>query len=196
MANWGGMPPQVPGGRRIDISYRLTAYVTTVGWWATLLGRTGGYEWLRKNPTVSTRPIGLALNRPDGTRGDQSDRRRSAKRRLWRMLVSGLRPVGFQPKSDLCSPDCDSTAVAIDSPLAAEGRLAFNFTFPYGSPEDRRRLGSRRRHRTVLISAGRQRYPAAGLGCHHIFVIFFTGAEVNARESTLPPGPAFGCRAD
>jgi hypothetical protein len=94
-------------------------------------------SWLRENPhRLDLGRIGFALKHADGspaTPADLTDVRQTLD--LWDGQILSHFKFDGEPVDveTVCAPDRDGIAVRVVSPLAAEGRLAIEIAFPYGT---------------------------------------------------------------
>jgi len=140
MSQWGWHSFPVPAGLDLK-TFRLAQYDShgrQVGYPTSSEGQTELYNWLRENPhRLHLGRIGLHLTLSDGREARPDDVSAIEQRLdLWtgvltsRFLIEG-KPVIVKTA---VHPAHDLLAVAIESPLIDEGRLAVRFAFPYGSP--------------------------------------------------------------
>jgi hypothetical protein len=99
--------------------------------------RTPEVEWLRNNPhRLDLGRIGFVLKHADGspaTPADLADVQQ--KLDLWDGCIISYFKFDGEPVDveTVCAPDRDGIAVRVISPLVAEGRLAIEIAFPYGT---------------------------------------------------------------
>jgi protein-glucosylgalactosylhydroxylysine glucosidase len=140
MSQWGWH--SIPLSSGLDPkSLRLTQYDTygrKVGYATSSEGQTELYNWLRENPhRLHLGQIGLRLLTPERREAQISDLTEiEQKLDLWTgILTSRFRFAGKPVMvKTAVHPQLELVAVAIESPLVDEGRLAVRFAFPYGSP--------------------------------------------------------------
>lgn len=141
LSQWAWHTRPLPPG--IDpAGLRLTQYDThgrSVGYHTSAVGQTEAFNWLRENPhRLHLGRIGLRLQtneRQEARAGDITD----GEQRL--DLWTGVLHSRFRFQGDVVTvrtavhPTLDLLAVAVESKLLSEGRLAVRFAFPYGSSE-------------------------------------------------------------
>jgi hypothetical protein len=140
MSQWGWHSLPVPSG--LDPKgLRLTQYDTygrLVGYATSSEGQTGLYNWLRENPhRLHLGQIGLRLLTTQGREAQVSDITEiEQKLDLWTGVLTSRFKFEGKPVivKTAAHPQQELLAVAIESPLIEEGRLAVRFAFPYGSP--------------------------------------------------------------
>jgi protein-glucosylgalactosylhydroxylysine glucosidase len=158
MSQWGWHTLPLPRG--LDpASLRLTEYDThgrAVGYHTSDEGQKGLFDWLRENPhRLHLGRVGLRLLTSGGREAqaaDISDIRQTLE--LWRGRITSSFRFGGKPVTVITTvhPDLDLLAVAIESDLTREGRLAVRLAFPYGSPGMSAADWEKSdRHRTELI---------------------------------------------
>jgi hypothetical protein len=162
-AHWAWHTTPAPAGvepkdfhyKQYDVNGRKVGYATDAH------GQEKLFEWLRQNPhRLHLGRIALILKTADGGLARSSDITAIEQtldlwsgRLLSRFQFAG-RPVTVQTT---CHPELDALAIAIESPLLRDDRLAVRIAFPYGSPEtDMADWNSPDRHQTnCAVSAGR-----------------------------------------
>ncbi|HEV2864330.1 MAG TPA: hypothetical protein VGX48_25250 [Pyrinomonadaceae bacterium] len=164
MAQWGWhTTPHRPG---LDPgSLRLNMYEThgrQVGYHTRSEGQAELFNWLRENPhRLHLGQIGLRMMTASGREAKASDLTNVEQRlNLWAGVLESSfefegRPVMVRTA---VHPTLDVLAVAVESPLIREGKLAVRFAFPYGSPTMKAAdWESPRRHKTgfILLSDNR-----------------------------------------
>lgn len=140
MAQWGWHNFPVPSG--LDVKgLRLTQYDTygrSVGYATSSEGQTALYNWLRENPhRLHLGQLGLRLLTSGNREAQVSDIQDiEQKLDLWTGTLTSRFTVAGKPVviKTTVHPQLDLLAVAIESPLISEGKLAIRFAFPYGSP--------------------------------------------------------------
>jgi protein-glucosylgalactosylhydroxylysine glucosidase len=140
MSQWGWHSLPLPSG--LDPKgLRLTQYDTygrSVGYATSSEGQTELYNWLRENPhRLHLGQIGLRLlttERREALVSDITDIEQ--KLDLWTGILTSRFKFEGKPVMVRTSvhPQLELLAVAIESPLIDEGRLAVRVAFPYGSP--------------------------------------------------------------
>lgn len=139
LAQWGWhTTPFAGGGNSTEL--RLEQFEThgrQVGYAVSSEGQNALYNWLRENPhRLHLGRIGLSCKTNDGRQFESRDVTRIEQRLdLWSgRLISHFELEG-KPISVTTSvhPKLDLLAVAIESPLVRDGRLAARIAFPYGS---------------------------------------------------------------
>jgi hypothetical protein len=140
MSQWGWHSLPVPSGLNPE-GLRLTQYDTygrLVGYATSSEGQTGLYNWLRENPhRLHLGQIGLRLLTTGGREAQVSDITEiEQKLDLWTGVLTSRFKFEGKPVivKTAAHPQQELLAVAIESPLIEEGRLAVRFAFPYGSP--------------------------------------------------------------
>ncbi len=151
MSQWGWhtspRPPSLEGA-----ALRLVRYDThgrQVGYQTSSENQAELFNWLRENPhRLHLGQLGLRLTRGDGAEARAADITDIEQRLdLWSGTITSRFRFDGRPVTVKTSvhPRLDLLAVAVESSLIEEGRLAVRLAFPYGSPEDaRRRLGAAR----------------------------------------------------
>jgi hypothetical protein len=140
MSQWGWHSSPVPVGLDLE-AFRLTQYDShgrQVGYPTSSEGQNELYNWLRENPhRLHLGRIGLRLVLTGG-REARSDDVHAIEQRLdlWTGILTSRFAIEEKPVTvrTAVHPAHDLLAVAIESPLIDEGRLAVRFAFPYGSP--------------------------------------------------------------
>jgi hypothetical protein len=140
MSQWGwhSAPPQ-PG---LDPkSLRLVQFDTfgrQVGYAVSADRQSELFNWLRENPhRLHLGRVALRLTKSGGGEAQIADITDIEQRLdLWTGVLTSRFKFEGKPVTvkTAAHPKSDSLAVAIESPLIAEGRLAARFAFPYGSP--------------------------------------------------------------
>jgi hypothetical protein len=140
MSQWGWHNTPLPGGLDPN-GFRLTQYDThgrSVGYRTSSEGQTELYNWLRENPhRLHLGRIGLRLKREDQGEAQSQDISDIEQRLdLWAGILTSRFKFNGQPVivKTAVHPTLDLLAVAIESRLIQEGKLAVRFAFPYGSP--------------------------------------------------------------
>lgn len=140
MSQWGWHTLPLPPGLDPK-AFRLTQYEThgrSVGYATSAQGQSELYTWLRENPhRLHLGRIGLRLmtvSQREAQAADLSDIEQ--KLDLWTGILTSRFKLEGQPVTVRTSvhPRLDLLAVAIESKLIDEGRLAVRVAFPYGSP--------------------------------------------------------------
>jgi hypothetical protein len=94
-------------------------------------------EWLRNNPhRLDLGRIGFVLKHSNGSPAQPSDLTDlRQKLDLWDGRITSHFKFDGEPVDveTVCAPDRDAIAVRVVSPLAADGRLAMEIAFPYGT---------------------------------------------------------------
>jgi hypothetical protein len=158
MSQWGWHSLPLPSG--LDPKgLRLTQYDTygrSVGYATSSEGQTELYNWLRENPhRLHLGQIGLRLlttERREALVSDITDIEQ--KLDLWTGILTSRFKFEGKPVMVKTSvhPQLELLAVAIESPLIDEGRLAVRLAFPYGSPTMQAADWKRQdRHKTELL---------------------------------------------
>jgi hypothetical protein len=139
MSHWGWHTSPLPPGLEPK-NFRLTPYDThgrRVGYPTSAQGQSGLYNWLRENPhRLHLGQIGLKIALAGGRELQPQDLNSiEQKLDLWSgILTSSFIVAGLAVAvRTAVHPGLDLLAVMIESPLIAEGRLAVQFSFPYGS---------------------------------------------------------------
>lgn len=140
MSQWGWHHSPLPDG--LDPKgFRLTQYDThgrSVGYRTSSAGQTELYNWLRENPhRLHLGRIGLRLKRENEDEAQAQDLSDVEQRLdLWTGILTSRFKFNGQPVvvKTAAHPKLDLLAVAIESRLIQEGKLAVRFAFPYGSP--------------------------------------------------------------
>jgi hypothetical protein len=158
-AQWGWHSFPIPDGLspsqlRMEM---FDSHGRQVGYATSNKGQEPLFNWLRENPhRLNLARIGFLL---DGTRLSL-DTIRVIEQTL--QLWDGVLESRFQLQGQAvkvrtqCHESHDCIAVEVESPLAAAGRLAVAFEFPYGSPGLSASDWSQpARHRTEIGSSGR-----------------------------------------
>src|SRR5262249_48164672 len=139
MSQWGWHTSPLPRGLDSK-AFRLTSYDShgrMVGYPTSAEGQGELYNWLRENPhRLHLGEIGLRLmvsDQREARAADISDIEQ--KLDLWTGILTSRFRVEGRPVTVRTSvhPSLDLLAVAIESRLIDEGRLAVRFSFPYGS---------------------------------------------------------------
>ncbi len=139
-AQWGWHTLPLPAGLRVE-DFKLKPYDTygrPVGYATDAAGQEALYDWLRQNPhRLNLGRLALAVRKHDGTAlkpADLADIRQELD--PWRGLLTSRYTLEGRPVvvTTCADPARDAVAVRIESPLAAEGRLAVALAFPYGNP--------------------------------------------------------------
>ena len=140
MSQWGWHNTPLPPGLDAN-GFRLTQYDThgrSVGYRTSSAGQTELYNWLRENPhRLHLGRIGLRLKREDQSEAQSQDLSDVEQRLdLWTGILTSRFKFSGQPiiVKTAVHPTLDLLAVAIDSRLIQDGKLAVRFAFPYGSP--------------------------------------------------------------
>ena len=159
MSQWGWHTTPPPRG--LDTAaFRLTPYDThgrPVGYQTSAEGQRELYNWLRENPhRLHLGQIGLRLL-ADGRREAQASDLTGVEQTLdlWTgSMTSRFVLDGRAVTVRTCvHPELDLLAVAVESKLIDEGRLAVRFAFPYGSPSMQAADWNQPdRHQTTLVS--------------------------------------------
>jgi beta-xylosidase len=139
MSHWGWHTFPLPAGQgpqdltleAFDVHGRAVGYATSPA------GQTNLYAWLRENPHR------LNLGRLRFVRGDgralvpEDVRAPRQELDLWRGRIASRFELDGEPVrvETCCHPDLNAVAARIVSPLFADGRLAVELAFPYGSPQ-------------------------------------------------------------
>ncbi|MEP7271129.1 MAG: glycoside hydrolase family 65, partial [Acidobacteriota bacterium] len=140
MAQWGWH--STPLAANLDAArFRLTPFETfgrPVGYSVSSEGQTELYNWLRENPhRLHLGRIGLILKSTDGIEGRIADLGAIDQQLdLWSGTLTSrfeFQGQAVQVRTTI-HPKDDLLAVAIESNLIREGRLAVRLNFPYGSP--------------------------------------------------------------
>ncbi|HKX26334.1 MAG TPA: glycoside hydrolase family 65 [Blastocatellia bacterium] len=128
----GGLDPQ---------ALRLTPFDTygrPVGYQVSSEGQSELYNWLRENPhRLHLGRIGLQLMTTSGREAQAQDLTEVEQRLdLWSGLLTSRFKFEGVPVTvrTAVHPNLDLLAVAVESKLIEEGRLAVRIAFPYGSP--------------------------------------------------------------
>jgi hypothetical protein len=139
MSQWGWHSSPSNGFDRQAL--RLTEYDTygrAVGYATSSEGQTELYNWLRENPhRLHLGQIGLRLLMPDGSQAQAADVTDIQQQLdLWEGTLTSRFKVAGKPVTvkTAVHPKLDLLAVAIESALVSEGKLAVCLAFPYGSP--------------------------------------------------------------
>ena len=157
MSQWGWHTSLRPAG--IDPNqFRLTQYETygrLVGYATSSEGQRELFDWLRQNPhRLHLGQIGLVLLRGDETAALSHISEIRQRLDLWTGTLHSRFKVGGREVYVLTAvhPEFDLLAVAIESGMIRDRRLAVRLAFPYGSPEmpatDWNRPGQ---HQTSLV---------------------------------------------
>jgi hypothetical protein len=140
MSQWGWHTSPLPPGLDPQ-AFRLTPYDThgrPVGYRTSAEGQSELYAWLRENPhRLHLGQIGLQLTVAGPREARAADTTDIEQRLdLWTGMLTSRFKVEGEPVtvSTAVHPSLDLLAVAIESRLIAEGRLAVRLAFPYGSP--------------------------------------------------------------
>ena len=140
-AHWAWHTTPAPAGVRAS-DYKFKQYDVNgrkVGYATEAHGQQVLYDWLRENPhRLHLGRIGLVLKTTDGSAAAVSDITAIEQTLdLWSGSLQSKFEFGGQPVviRTACHSDLDALAIAIDSPLIRDGRLAVRIAFPYGSPE-------------------------------------------------------------
>jgi hypothetical protein len=140
MSQWGWHSLPLPDALRAK-TLRLTQYDTygrSVGYATSSEGQAELYNWLRENPhRLHLGQIGLRLVKSDQREAEAGDITDIEQRLdLWTGVLTSRFKFEGKPVTvtTAAHPVLDVVAVAIESPLIREGRLAVRFAFPYGSP--------------------------------------------------------------
>ena len=141
MSQWGWHDSPMPRGLDPN-GFRLTQYDThgrPVGYRTSSAGQTELYNWLRENPhRLHLGRIGLRLEGENEGEAQSQDLSEVEQRLdLWTGILTSRFKFNGRPVmvKTTVHPTLDLLAVAIESRLIQEGRLAVRFAFPYGSPE-------------------------------------------------------------
>ena len=140
MSQWGWHTSPLPRGLDPK-AFRLTQYDThgrPVGYPTSAEGQSELYNWLRENPhRLHLGQIGLRLMM-GGQREIQVSDLSDIEQRLdlWTGILMSRFKIEGKPVTvrTAVHPRLDLLAVAIESSLIGEGRLAVRLAFPYGSP--------------------------------------------------------------
>src|SRR5215470_13116398 len=140
MSQWGWH--RTPAAAGLDRkALRLVQFDTfgrQVGYAVSADGQTELYNWLRENPhRLHLGRVALRLMRSGGGEAQLADITDIEQRLdLWTGGLTSRFKFEGKPVTvrTAVHPELDLLAVAIESPLIAEGRLAARFAFPYGSP--------------------------------------------------------------
>jgi hypothetical protein len=139
-AQWGWHSTPLPPG--LDPrGLRLTPYEThgrQVGYAVSSEGQKELYNWLRENPhRLHLGQLGLRMLRRDGTSARVADLTDIEQQLdLWTGVITSKFTFEGVPVTvkTAAHPTRDLVAVALESPLVRDGRLAVRLAFPYGSP--------------------------------------------------------------
>jgi hypothetical protein len=140
MSQWAWHTSPLPRG--LDpASLRLTYYDThgrQVGYHTSDAGQKELFDWLRENPhRLHLGRVGLRLLTPGGREAQAADIGDIEQTLdLWRGRITSRFRFDGKPVTVTTTvhPALDLLAVAVESELTREGRLAVRFAFPYGSP--------------------------------------------------------------
>ena len=160
MSQWGWHTQPAPSGLDTQ-TLRLTQYDThgrQVGYQTSSEGQTELFNWLRENPhRLHLGQIGLCLtnaNQKDVQVSDVSEIHQELD--LWRGILTSR----FKLEGEAVTvrtgvhPRLDLLAVAIESSLITNGRLAVRFAFPYGSGTMQAADWKQpTRHQTVVVTS-------------------------------------------
>jgi hypothetical protein len=157
-AHWAWHTTPAPAGVRAS-DYKFKQYDVNgrkVGYATEAHGQQALYDWLRENPhRLHLGRIGLVLKATDGSAAAVSDITAIEQTLdLWSGCLLSKFEFGGQPVviRTACHSDLDALAIAIDSPLIHNGRLAVRVAFPYGSPEiDMADWKSTDRHQSTCV---------------------------------------------
>jgi hypothetical protein len=157
LSQWGWHTSPSPGFDQKAL--RLTEYDThgrDVGYATSSEGQADLYNWLRENPhRLHLGQIGLRLMTAGGREAEASDVRDIEQQLdLWAgTLISRFKVAGEAVTvRTAVHPELDLLAVAIESALIAEGKLAVRFAFPYGSSNMQAAdWGKLERHQSKII---------------------------------------------
>lgn len=140
LAQWGWHSFPLPAGAKIE-DFRLKPYDVngrSVGYPTDSSGQEPLYRWLRENPhRLNLGRFSLKLTKANGEAADIGELENIRQELdLWSGTITSRyelegAPVLVQTR---CHPKLDAVAVRIESPLVASGRLAVEFSFPYGDP--------------------------------------------------------------
>ena len=134
-SQWGWHSFPAPGGQASDLRLEtFDTYGRLVGYATSSQGQETLFNWLRENPhRLNLGRIALLLDGASLARQDLTDIDQQLD--LWTGVLTSRFILQGQPVRVVtaCHPTRDALAVSIDSPLAASGRLAVEFAFPYGS---------------------------------------------------------------
>ena len=140
MSQWGWHRAPIPPGLDPK-ALRLVQFDTygrQVGYAVSAEGQNELYTWLRENPhRLHLGRVALRLTKSDGGEAQIADITDIEQRLdLWTGVLTSRFKFEGKPVTvkTAAHPAFDMLAVAIESPLIAEGRLAARFAFPYGSP--------------------------------------------------------------
>ena len=140
LAQWGWHSSPLPAGARIE-DFRLTPYDVngrSVGYPTGSAGQEPLYQWLRENPhRLNLGRFSLKLIKEDGSSAGVPELENVRQELdLWSGTITSRYELQGAPVSvqTLCHPKLDAVAIRIESPLISSGRLAVEFSFPYGDP--------------------------------------------------------------
>jgi hypothetical protein len=141
MSQWGWHRTPLPAGLDPK-ALRLTPFDTSgrqVGYAVSSEGQTSLFNWLRENPhRLHLGRIGLRMMTSEGREAKAADITDIEQRLdLWTGSLTSRFKLEGKPVTvrTAVHPSLNLLAVAIESPLLAEGRLSVRFAFPYGSPD-------------------------------------------------------------
>ncbi|HEX6623633.1 MAG TPA: hypothetical protein VF064_07965 [Pyrinomonadaceae bacterium] len=159
MSQWGWHTSPRPQSLE-GAALRLVQYDThgrQVGYQTSSENQAELFDWLRENPhRLHLGQLGLRLTRSDGTEarpGDITDIEQRLD--LWSGTITSRFRFDGRPVTVRTSvhPRLDLLAVAVESSLIEEGRLAVRLAFPYGSPKMHAAdWGQPARHSSVLAA--------------------------------------------
>jgi len=134
-ARWSWHEDANPAGYTLaDANVDYTAHGRTVGYPTNARSPAG--QWLRENPHTQPLPrIGLVLTGKDARAITGADLTRIDQRLdLWQGRLQSKVTLLGQPVSvrSAVAPDSDALALAIESPLLQQGRLAVRIALPLG----------------------------------------------------------------
>ena len=140
LAQWGWHSSPLPAGARLE-DFKLTPYDVkgrSVGYATGSLGQEALYQWLRENPhRLNLGRFSLNLIKENGESADVHELENIRQELdLWSGSITSRYELEGVPVlvQTLCHPKLDALAVRIESPLISSGRLAVEFSFPYGDP--------------------------------------------------------------
>ncbi len=158
-SQWGWHSDPIPRGLdpkqfRMEL---FDTYGRKVGYATSARGQESLFNWMRENPhRLNLARIGLLF---DGRTIDPAGIGAIEQRLdLWRGCIESQFELAGTPVRvrTACHPERDCVSAAIESPLAAAGRLSVKFEFPYGSPNmNASDWNSPERHQTIVTQRGR-----------------------------------------